>query len=211
MKEKILEIIEEEAIFPPKKYQEAFTIVLTGLCGSGKSLVSKLLSQELSLYVVSGDYVRNLIGRFVGDDLDTLIKNRPLVNEIHLEECIKLVNNNYSIVVDRSVANEKEKAIIDKIPGEKIFIKIISTDEKNIENIKKRSLGNEVKVNYFGHQNYKSCVQTEEDYYLAKARKSYTLSDNIYQYFIKTDVTLEELKKQIVEIAEDIKKNHNVM
>ena len=49
MKEEVRKVIEEERVKPEATYQKPFLILLTGNVGSGKSLVSQILSKEFPL------------------------------------------------------------------------------------------------------------------------------------------------------------------
>lgn len=49
MKEEVERIIDKEKINPRETYEFPFVILLTGNVGSGKSLVSQILSKELNL------------------------------------------------------------------------------------------------------------------------------------------------------------------
>ena len=49
MKEEVRKVIEEERVKPEATYQKPFLILLTANVGSGKSLVSQILSKELNL------------------------------------------------------------------------------------------------------------------------------------------------------------------
>ena len=80
MKEEVERIIDKEKINPRETYEFPFVILLTGNVGSGKSLVSQILSKELNLYLISGDYIRNIIKRLYPDI------------DLHDEE-VKQINN----------------------------------------------------------------------------------------------------------------------
>ena len=63
-------------------------------------------------------------------------------------------------------------------------------------------------IPHYGHQESKSGVVTEEEYNKIKERKIYDLEDSIYNYFINTNTSLEELKINLKDIIEDIKKKY---
>ena len=47
-------------VLPAKRYKEPFVLIMSGHVGSGKSTIAKVLSSELSAYIVGGDKIRNI-------------------------------------------------------------------------------------------------------------------------------------------------------
>lgn len=207
MKEQIKKRIEIERIIPTKQYEIPFLILLTGEVGSGKSLVAQLLSKELGLYLISGDYIRNIIFSITPHTDITTPENRDLVNEIAIEELAFCIKNHYSSVLDRNVSNQKGIDFIkDKCNIETILIKLISSDTENIKRVEQRKKKPDLEIEHYGHKETKSGVVTKEEYNKIKARKVYDLEDDKYQYFLDTNVALEELTKNIEKIADEIKR-----
>ena len=119
------------------------------------------------------------------------------------------IDNKYSMILDRSVSSQKDLSFIkDKVNLPIIFIKIISNDIENIKRVKNRQNTQDIKIEHYGHQESKSGVVTEEEYNKIKQRKIYDLDDSVYDYFINTNTSLDELKISLNNIIEDIKKKY---
>lgn len=206
MKEKVEKIIERERIIPKEKYEQPFIVLLTGQVGSGKSLVASLISQELSLYLISGDYIRNKMSSIDKDiDINT-VESKNLVNVISINEINYCLKNQYAIIIDRNVSSQKDLDYINKkIAIPYILIKLISDDTENIKRVEQRKIKKDLNFPHYGHPETKSGVATKEEYQQIKDRKVYDFSDEVYDYFLDTNVSLETLIKDIKKIAEQIK------
>lgn len=209
MKDKVKKVIEEEKINPNKTYQNPFLVLLTGNVGSGKSLVSQLLSKELNLYLVSGDYIRNIIKK-ISPEIDLHREEvRKINNEVCLEEIKYCIKNRYSIILDRSISSKKSlSTTTENVNLPIIFIKLISSEEENIKRVINRQEKQDIIIPHYGHQETKSGVVTEEEYNEIKERKVYDLEDSVYSYFINTNTSLEELKTALNSIIDDIKEKY---
>lgn len=210
MKDEVRKVIEEERVKPEETYQKPFLILLTGNVGSGKSLVSQILSKELNLYLISGDYIRNIIKkRYPAIDLHSE-EVRQTNNIVCLEEMKYCIDNKYSIILDRSVSNKKDlSTITERVDLPIIFIKIVSSEAENIKRVKKRKEENEILIPHYGHQESKSGVATEEEYNKIKERKVYDLEDSIYDYFIDTNTSLSNLYEQLTTIKNQIQEKYS--
>lgn len=207
MKEKVKKVIEEKRVNPKETYQNPFLILLTGNVGSGKSLVAQILSKELNLYLISGDNIRNIIKDLYPEINLDIPEVRQTNNIICLEEMKYCINNKYSIILDRNVSSQDDLSYIEeKIDLPIIFIKIISSTKEDIKRVKKRNQQQELIIPHYGHQDSRSGVVTEEEYNKIKERKIYDLDNSIYDYFINTNVSLDELKISLRSIIDDIKR-----
>lgn len=207
MKGAINKIIEGKRIIPPKQYKNPFLILITGDVGSGKSLVAQLLSKELSLYLISGDYIRSLLLTEIPQEELTTNENRALVNEVSIDEIWYCIKNNYAIILDRNLSNKKElDAIKRKYNLIPILIKIISSDTENIKRVEERNQKSDFKIEHYGHPETESLVRSKEEYKRIKKTKIYDIPNTSYDYVLNTNVTLEELIKNIEMIAAEIKR-----
>lgn len=210
MKEEILKIIEKERLNPKKKYNKPFLVLLTGEVGSGKSLVAELLSQALNLYLINGDYVRNIVKRLDPNIEIATPEVRKVINEVCLNEMSYCEKNNYSIILDRSVSNYKDLSYIkNKRNLPIIFIRLLSSDLENIKRVEERPYKRNNKIPHYGHQETMSGVVTKEEYNRIKKTKVYDLEDSIYDYFLNTNTSLEELKENLEKIIINIKNKYN--
>lgn len=210
MKEEILKIIEKERLNPKKKYNKPFLVLLTGEVGSGKSLVAELLSQALNLYLINGDYVRNIVKRLDPNIEIATPEVRKVINEVCLNEMSYCEKNNYSIILDRSVSNYKDLSYIkNKRNLPIIFIRLLSSDLENIKRVEERPYKRNNKIPHYGHQETTSGVVTKEEYNRIKKTKVYDLEDSIYDYFLNTNTSLEELKENLEKIIINIKNKYN--
>lgn len=210
MKEEILKIIEQERINPEKKYNKPFLILLTGEVGSGKSLVAELLSQALNLYLINGDYVRNIVKSLNPNIEITTPEVRKVINEVCLDEMSYCEKNNYSIILDRSVSNYEDLNYIkNKHNLPIVFIRLLSNDLENIKRVEERPNKKNNPIPHYGHQETTSGVVTKQEYNKIKETKVYNLEDCIYDYFLNTTTTIEELKENLENIIINIKNKYN--
>ncbi len=86
-----------EIVLLEKRYQKPFIITMSGHCGSGKSYISKLLSRELSVYMISCDCVSDkILSINYNFDPQELYNMKNWINIYIIK---KLLENNVSIVM----------------------------------------------------------------------------------------------------------------
>ena len=191
---------------PDQRYDEPFIIALSGYSGSGKSHVAKILSQRLGLYIVGGDAVRQKI--YQDSELKHLeleeIQN--LTNYISELKIKKILRENMSIVIDRSISSLDGLNNLKKLNIPVFLINLISDHEQNIERIINRS-NNCNDLGSYGDIDSKSGVKTREMYEEIKERKIYNIPNEIFNYIIDARKSLEDVTIQTNNIANDISLN----
>ena len=198
--------IEENLILkqiPPKKYENPFIIALSGYSGSGKSHIAKVLSQSLGLYIVGGDSVRQKVYQ------DEELKNLPLeeiqklTNKVSELKIKKLLENNISIVIDRSLSSLESLKILKSFNCKVLLINIISDHEQNIKRIINRT--DDYSLGGYGDVDSKSGVKTKEMYDEIRERKVYDIPLNLFDFTIDAKKDLDSVINQTKEIAIKIK------
>lgn len=198
--------IEENLILkqiPPKKYENPFIIALSGYSGSGKSHIAKVLSQSLGLYIVGGDSVRQKVYQ------DEELKNLPLeeiqklTNKVSELKIKKLLENNISIVIDRSLSSLESLKILKSFNCKVLLINIISDHEQNIKRIINRT--DDYSLGGYGDVDSKSGVKTKEMYDEIRERKVYDIPLNLFDFTIDAKKDLDNVINQTKEIAIKIK------
>ena len=193
-----------DMILPDKKYSQPFIISMCGHVGSGKSTISKILSKELSAYIVGGDKIRNIYYLDENANHDIVHINK-VVGEVTEKEVRYLLNNNVSIIFDRSVSSKKDLAGLKQACNNVIAINLISDHKINLGRIAKRRENNIDIAGCYGDVEQESGVTTEEVYNEILDRKVYDLEENDFDYTIDTTKSIESVIKQAKDIADKIK------
>lgn len=207
MEKEINEIYNEllnNMVLPDKKYKSPFIITMCGHVGSGKSTIAKILSKELSAYIVGGDKIRNIYYLDEKANHDIVHINK-VVDAVTTKEVQYLLSNGVSIIFDRSVSSKKNLASLKEACNNVIAINLISDHKINLERIKKRDENNIVISGCYGDVEPESGVTTEEVYNEILNRKVYDLEDNDFDYTIDTTKSIESVIKQANDIADKIK------
>lgn len=203
-KEKFVSQILDEMKLPEKRYQNPFIVTLSGYSGSGKSHIARMLSKQLSLYIVSGDMVRQKLyhNDTVSHDFDDI---QVITNDVCEKEIRKLLDCNVSVIIDRSVSSVKTMQRMKEYGVPVYMIEITSRDEQNIERILKRNHGKEnMKHEGYGDIESYSGVMFREDYMEIKERKIYDIPSNLFDYHIDGTKSLEEVLADAEKIGQDI-------
>ncbi len=203
MEEKIREELFAEMILPAKRYQKPFIITMSGHCGSGKSYISKLLSRELSVYIISGDRIRDKILSINSNFDPQELYN--MKNRINIYIIKKLLENNVSIVMDRSVSSMEQLNLVKQLTNNAITIKLLSDDDTNKKRVVSRDKINPVIMPIYGDYESPSDILTIEAYDEVKSRKIYDIPDILFNYEIDTTKSLEEVEEQVIKISKQIK------
>lgn len=203
MEEKIREELFEEMVLPDKRYQKPFIITMSGHCGSGKSYIGKLLSRELQVYIISGDRIRDKILSIDPEFEPQELYN--MKNRINIYIIKKLLENNVSIVMDRSVSSMEQLNLVKRLTNNAVTIKLLSDDDTNKKRVVSRDKINPVITPIYGDYESPSDILTIEAYDEVKLRKVYDIPDHLFNYEIDTTKSLEEVEEQVIKISKQIK------
>lgn len=194
-----------------KLYKKPCVIVISGMPGSGKSTLSRELSKQLEIYLLSQDYIRSYycinIEKYSEDKrlyIDSLAK------KCNIQRLIKLLYNRIPFVLDTDINTKKiydQLKLICMIFRYKLIkIKINSKDEDNIQRILNRTTGfNCVYENIIGDNVNYSTSYTQEDYYDIKKRKVPKLDNVLFDYILDNYGSNIEFLNNIDDIIQDIK------
>lgn len=203
-KEKFIDTILNEMVLPDKRYSQPFMVTISGYSGSGKSHVARVLSKELSLYIVSGDKIRQ---RLYQDETYSHVFEdiQAITNEVCDKEIEKLLENHVSVVLDRSVSSMETREKLKEYGVPCYHIEITSDDGQNMERIIKRNHEDKNRVHEgYGDADSYSGMDSREGYMEIKERKVYDIPSELFDYHIDGTVSLEEEIEQAQEIARDI-------
>ncbi len=189
------------------KYEHPHMIILSGLPGSGKTHLSKRLSQELQIFLLSNDYLRNYYQQ--------KIKSKKLVEYlvkiVNLERIIQIIRTQSSFVLDASINKIGKLHHIEKFAQKAqydlIKIKVYSgNDQQNLERIAKRYVDlTQVDEHVLGDNAQYSKPYSTEEYFEIIRGKKIQIEDNYFDYCISNNKTLEDFEQNINTIITDIK------
>ena len=194
---------------PTIRYKEPFVLIMSGHVGSGKSTIAKVLSSELSAYIVGGDKIRNIYysNKNANHDFNYINNITNAVNKMEVEY---LLRNGVSVILDRSISSKKIMDILKKACNNIVSIKLNSNHEINIKRISNRKEYNIDALDCYGDVDSESGVTTEEVYNEILNRKLYDLEDSEFDYQIDATKSIDSVIVQAKEIAYIIKeKNQN--
>ena len=193
---------------PEKKYNIPFIVTMCGHTGSGKSIIAKVLSSELSLYIIGGDKIRNIyyFDKNANHDINYINK---IVDSVTDKEIQYLLDNGISIVIDRSVSSKRALEKLKQLCNNIISIKLISNHQINIQRITNRKEYNIDTTNCYGDIDSKSGVTTEKVYNDILKRKVYDLEDEVFHYTIDVTKPIDSVIEETKVIAKKIAKEYN--
>ena len=193
------------------KFRRPMIITMSGLPGSGKTHFSRELSQQLKIYLLSNDYIRNYYYQNItekGEEQRLRIEKQ--VQSINKRRLLKLLLTRTSFVYDRDFNSLQSFETISKYAKlmgyQLIKIRIKSNDCDNISRISKREINyNKIIEGVIGDNIEYSSSYDTETYYAIKHRKPQEINDEFFDYIINNDKTIEEFNEAESKIIEDIK------
>lgn len=197
----------EKEVGRVKEYIPPIAILITANAGAGKFELARKLSRELSIYLLSNDYVRNYFYKTPEDLENDEIKHK--VEEVNDERLSFLISHRISFVYDHNIHNmdcyeEVHKKLHNQ--GFKVFkIRIRSNDNYNIKAIRERKMDYDKKdLSVIGDYVYYARSYSEDMYWKLKQEKKITLEDDWFDYVIRRDDDEDKFNHDISEIAEKI-------
>ena len=197
----------EKEVGRVKEYIPPIAILITANAGAGKFELARKLSRELSIYLLSNDYVRNYFYKTPEDLENDEIKHK--VEEVNDERLSFLISHRISFVYDHNIHNmdcydEVHKKLHNQ--GFKVFkIRIRSNDNYNIKAIRERKMDYDKKdLSVIGDYVYYARSYSEDTYWKLKQEKKITLEDDWFDYVIRRDDDEDKFNHDISEVAEKI-------
>lgn len=210
MEKNFVEEMEREAV-RVKEYIPPIAILITADAGAGKFELARKLSRELSVYLLSNDYIRNYYYQLAEDTSEkTRLDIQDKVSEVNNERLKFLISHRISFVYDHNVNNiDCYEEIHQKLHNnsfKKFKIRIHSDDNYNIKMIHDRKMDYERKdESVIGDNAFYVSNFSEEVYWQIKQRKEITLDDSWFDYVIYRTDDEEQFNKDIEEVAIKIK------
>ena len=210
MEEEINELyckLVSDMTLPTKTYSTPFIITMCGYTGSGKSIISKVLSSELSIYIVGGDKIRNIyyFDKNANHDINYI---NQVVNEVTKKEIKYLLDNGISIVIDRSVSSQSALNDLKELCDNVIMINLLSDHKINIDRILNRKEYSIDTTICYGDIDSISGVNTEKVYNDILKRKVYDLDSENFDYTIDTTKSIDYVIERTKQITKEIKKRY---
>ncbi len=200
MKDYLYQHLLDDTYLPEKRYQTPFLICFSGLCGSGKTTLAKYFSFLLSLYLVSGDQVRNQMKTFDPNcdvDLET-----ALIDQVTFDKIRILHKKQIATIMDRNISCSLYEQV-SKLNVPFYLIRIVSDDDTNITRVKHRSLISDP-PKFYGDHLFQSNITTKEDYLMVKGRTKMLVDDQKFDYTIDVTKSFADVFESIKKIAADI-------
>lgn len=206
------DFVKEMDIKKVNKYKKPMMILMSGLPGSGKSSFARQTSNELGIYLISNDYVRNYYYQFLEDETEEVRQEiQSKVFNINNKRIAKLLLSRTSFILDADVNSfkmiNKYKTITKLLNYKLVKIRLYSNDDQdNIKRISnKKQDFNYVYDGVIGDNVSYSRPYPEPTYYEIKARKPNNIPDIEYDYIIENKGTIEEFKSNTDKVLQKIK------
>lgn len=122
---------------PLTNEEKVFAITFIAPPGTGKSTISKILSEKLNVYVTANDKIRRIVEK-LGIDPD---ENKTLVEQLANDRTVYMLENKTSMIIDANMQFFWQSACqnFENHNAKLYFIKLECNDEIIIERIKERS------------------------------------------------------------------------
>lgn len=189
---------------PDKRYDKPFIVTMCGYTGSGKSIIAKILSSELSLYIIGGDKIRNIYyyDKQANHDINYINK---VVDQVTTREIQYLLNRGVSIVIDRSVSSLSAIEDLKVMCNNIIMINLLSNHDINIKRITNRCEYYVDTTNCYGDIDSQSGVDTKEVYEDILRRKIYDINDDLFDYTIDATKSIDSVINKVRLISTKIR------
>ena len=202
----------EREVSRVKEYIPPIAILITADAGAGKFELARKLSKDLSIYLISNDYVRNYFYQLAENTSeDTRLDIQDMVQEINENRSKYLISHRISFVFDQNVHNiecyEKTNKKLYNTPFRQFKIRIHSDDQYNIKVIHDRVMDYDRKEdNVIGDNVFYASSFSEEVYWQIKKRKEITLDDGWFDFVINRTDDNEKFEKDMDDVVKKIKK-----
>ena len=169
------------------------------------------MSRELSIYLLSNDYVRNYYYQLAEDTSEeTRLDIQDKVSEVNNERLKFLISHRISFVYDYNVNNidcyEEIHKKLHNNSVKQIKIRIHSDDNYNTKSIHDRKTDYQNKdKSVIGDNAFYVSNFSEEVYWQIKKRKEITLDDSWFDYVIYRTDDEKKFKKDMGEVVLKIK------
>jgi len=184
----ILDLIIKE--IPKEPSEKVYGITFIAGPGTGKSTVSKYISEKFDVYVTANDRIRRILEKHGIDP------EQSLVEKLAEDRTIYMLENKISMIIDANMMFHWQTACnnFKKYNAKLYFIKIDCPKEEVIKRI------NERQIKWNSDSSILSRA-TEEDYYkfLEKSKNS-DFPENLIYYNINSNCDISNIKKQIEEL-----------
>lgn len=194
-----------------KDYEQPFIVTMTGFPGSGKTHMSRQISRQLKIFLLSNDFIRNYYTKNIKSNISAdSLKTRLFVKRVNVQRFLILLEHRKSFVYDAglsSLGRIKIMSIASKIFRYKLIkVKINSNDHDNLMRLSKRKIDFDFKDELIigDNSNYSGSF-SEETYQVIKERKPILMTDDFFDYNLINTGSLSYFDSQINDTIEDIK------
>lgn len=198
-----------------KEYIPPIAILITADAGAGKFELARKLSKDLSIYLLSNDYVRNYFYQLAKETSeDTRLDIQDKVSEVNNERLDFLISHRISFVYDHNIHNmdcyEQIHKKLHNHSFKKFKIRIHSDDNYNIKAIRDRKMDyNRKDKAVIGDSVFYAGNFSEEVYWQIKQKQEITLNDSWFDFIIyrtddekKFNDDMEEVLQKIIKYME---------